>query len=189
MAAARTSAAFSIPPRRWFARGRHRTKIPTAPRWRRCTSRAGHESADSWSTSRLRVDRGTQSREPAAVERIPNPLASTLAAHEPRLAEKFHVVRDGRLTLADRDNEIADTDFPGGVLADQVEQAETHRVGERCETEGQLVGVFVSERVGKQRHATPVGRGRQHSISSSHVSPIDILRYIDDDRRIDSCRW
>jgi hypothetical protein len=77
---------------------------------------------------------------------------------ESGIDEELHVMRDRRLALANGLDEVADADLAIGRCAEEIEEAEPHRVSKGGETLGQLVGVVLVEGRCEDRRTTVVGR-------------------------------
>src|SRR5664280_403840 len=57
------------------------------------------------------VDCSSEASEAIPVERVPHPLPPSVTLHKARLAQDLEVVGDSRLALAERTDEVADTDL------------------------------------------------------------------------------
>ena len=122
------------------------------------------------------------------VERVPDPLAPPVALDEARLAENLHVVRDGRLALAEGLDELAHAHLALGRGRQDAEHPESDRVRQCAESGGQLGGIGGVEGRGQHRWAALRRASPSSCIACSligHHSPIDICRCIDDTPCID----
>ena len=84
-----------------------------------------------------------RAREPAkaiTIERIPDPFAPPVALDQTCFAENLQVMGDGRLTLAQRLDEVTDADLALGRSGQNAQYSESDWIGQCTEPSGQLIG-------------------------------------------------
>jgi hypothetical protein len=72
------------------------------------------------------------------------------------IAQYFEMVRDRWLTFLERQNEVTHAHFTGGRISQDAENPQSHRVGERGKTQGELFGIDPVHRRTQNRSAALV---------------------------------
>jgi len=124
---------------------------------------------------------------------VVDPDAALVAIQQPGIVQDLQVVADRRLGQVERLVEVTDAGLAAGMRGHQGHQPQPHRVGERLQQRGDLLGLRLGQRLNRQRRAA--GRrvgGIQHGQQLRHTSILtdpDVLWQARQRRDIDSYQY
>jgi len=102
---------------------------------------------------------------------VVDPDAALLAVQQPGLVQDLQVMADRRLGQVERVVEVADAGLAAGVGGHQGHQPQPYRLGERLQQRGNLLGLGLGQRPGRQRRAAHRRvSGIQHHQRLRHTS-------------------